>query len=320
MKLNLKDRRILYELDKYSRIPYSKIAKIVGLSQETVRYRVKNLLILGVIKKFLTMVDTARLGFAYHKVLLRLHNVDESKINEIIGYLKENKLIVWVVTTDGDYDIGFVAKVTNILELNNILEDLKRRYNEFLNKKTISVNVTGEYLTRDYLIDKSRKAKTEVSYTVDYKPYDLDKIDIGIMQFLAENSRVSAIEIGKNLNISPDSVLKRLKRLEKDRIITRNTIVLDHELLNQIHYKVLVQLNNVPVDKIASFIDYCRTITRVVYIIKSLGEWDYELDLEVESVQQFRELMRDLTKKYSDIIEDYNALIINKIHKYNVFP
>ena len=85
-------------------------------------------------------------------------------------------------------------------------------------------------------------------------------------------------------------------------------------------YKDLVYLNNVSMEKITSFVSYCRTKNRIVYIIKSLGVWDYELDIEVESVQQFRELMWDLTRKYFDIIEDYNALIINKIHKYNVYP
>ena len=43
VKLDLKDKKILWELDKDSRQPLSKIAKNVRLSKEAVYYRIKNL-------------------------------------------------------------------------------------------------------------------------------------------------------------------------------------------------------------------------------------------------------------------------------------
>ena len=43
IKLDLKDRKILYELDINSRQPFAAIAKKVGLSKQTVINRVKKL-------------------------------------------------------------------------------------------------------------------------------------------------------------------------------------------------------------------------------------------------------------------------------------
>ena len=45
-----------------------------------------------------------------------------------------------------------------------------------------------------------------------------------------------------------------------------------------------------------------------------------ELDLEVESVEEFRRIMMDLTSKFSSMIKDYSALTIYNVHKYNLLP
>lgn len=318
--MGIKDKKILYELDKNSRIPYSKIAKAVRLSQETVRYRVNNLIKNQIINKFFTVIDPAKLGYAFYKVMLKLHNIDNKQIQNIIKYLKINKSVVWLTTLDGSYDIGFVVKVSNIIDLNNLIDDLNSRYNKYINKKKISINISGEYLTRDYLIKKERDVKTEVSYTARFEPIEIDSINKSIIQLLTDNSRISAIDMAQKLNISADSVIQRMKKLEKEKIITRYNIVINNNEINQIQYKVLIYLNNVSPEKIKSFVSSCRSNNKIIYIIKSLGEWDYELDLEVNNVDEFRDIMINLTKDFSEIINDYDALIINKVHKYNLYP
>jgi len=315
----VKDRKILYELDKNSRVSYSNIAKAVRLSQETVRYRVSNMLKKGIINKFFTVVDSARLGYAFYKVLIKLHNVDAERIQEIVSYLQKKDSVVWIVSIDGSYDLGFAVKVTNVIELSNLIEDLNEKYNMFISRRVISINIIGEYLLRDYFINKERQIKEQVSYTAQFKPYKIDEKDKEIIRQLTKDSRISAIDIAKKLNISSDSVIQRLRKLEKEKVITRYNIVLNHNKLKQLQYKILLYLNHVSPEKIRSFINYCRTKSNIVYIIKSLGEWDYELDIEVENVEDYRRVMRDLTKEFSEIINDYNALIITKIHKYNLY-
>ncbi|MDO8740263.1 MAG: hypothetical protein Q7J54_01670 [Candidatus Woesearchaeota archaeon] len=64
----------------------------------------------------------------------------------------------------------------------------------------------------------------------------------------------------------------------------------------------------------------CRANNKIVYIIEALGKWNYELDMEVENISQYRKIMMDLTNEFSDIISDYDALIVGKIFKYNLYP
>ena len=320
MNLDKKDKTLLYNLDINARESYTKLAKKVQISQESVRYRINRLVKEGLIQKFFTVIDASKLGFAFYKVLLKLHNVNEKKQHDIINYLLTDNSVVWLVTFDGNYDIGFVIKAENILELNLILENLDKNFSTYIHKRIFSINILGEYLSRDYLINKQRTLVRTPSYTVESKKYDLDDIDIKLIQNLTEDGRKTAVDISKEIEVSPDTILQRKNRLEKSKVITKYNIVLNHNKINQIHYKVLIYLNEFFPEKLNKFLSFCRLNNRIVYIIKTLGEWNYELDIEVENIDQYRKIMMDLTNEFFDIIKDYNSLIIRKIFKYNLYP
>ena len=74
MKIDLKDRKILYELDTNSRQSYHEIAKKVGLSKDSIIYRIKKLQEQGVIKKFHTIYDVGKLGFISFRLYLKFQN------------------------------------------------------------------------------------------------------------------------------------------------------------------------------------------------------------------------------------------------------
>ena len=67
-------------------------------------------------------------------------------------------------------------------------------------------------------------------------------------------------------------------------------------------------------------VEYCRVNPNIVYVVEALGPWEFEIDMEVESAEQFREIMMDIKSKFQDIVKDYSALHIYQVHKYNFCP
>ena len=57
MKLDLKDRKILYELDSNARQSNSEIAKKVGLNKNTVNYKINRMTEEGIIAGYYTVID-----------------------------------------------------------------------------------------------------------------------------------------------------------------------------------------------------------------------------------------------------------------------
>ena len=70
--LDLKDRKILYELDINARQTDKEIAKKVGLSREAVRYRIDKLLKDGYINYFITILNSMKLGFEWYRTFFSL--------------------------------------------------------------------------------------------------------------------------------------------------------------------------------------------------------------------------------------------------------
>ncbi|MBI4918735.1 Lrp/AsnC family transcriptional regulator [archaeon] len=59
----------------------------------------------------------------------------------------------------------------------------------------------------------------------------IDDIDTRILNVLLDNSRLSYREIAKNISVSVATVMHRVNRLEKEKIIKKYTAVLDYEQL-----------------------------------------------------------------------------------------
>ena len=57
IKVDMKDRKILYQLDLNSRQPFSQIGKKVGLPKNVVLNRINRLKEIGIIKNFYTVID-----------------------------------------------------------------------------------------------------------------------------------------------------------------------------------------------------------------------------------------------------------------------
>ena len=60
---------------------------------------------------------------------------------------------------------------------------------------------------------------------------ELDKTDMKILKNLMVNSRISSRQLALNLGVSTVTVLSRIKKLEKEKIIKGYTAIIDHEKL-----------------------------------------------------------------------------------------
>ncbi|MBT6955719.1 Lrp/AsnC family transcriptional regulator, partial [archaeon] len=89
--LDLKDRKILSELDKDCRQPNSTIAKKVGLSTEVVSYRIKRLEQEKIITQYQVALNLSKLGVIQFRVLLSFQHITSGELEKKISKLKENK-------------------------------------------------------------------------------------------------------------------------------------------------------------------------------------------------------------------------------------
>ena len=320
MKLDKLDRRLILELDRNARVSFAGISKRLRIPEETVRYRTNGLVRSGVIQTFLTVIDAGKLGNSYCKVLLKLSNVDETGVAGLTEYLLKENAVNWIARMDGPWDLGFTVRVRHMQELSVILDALREKYHHCIHRLIVAVNIQVDFLTHAYLTGKKRKLEAGASYFSPEGGLKTDEKDIRILREMADNPRRPVSEIAAAVGVSPPTIHSRLADLERCGVIRGYRVVLNSQVAGHINYYVLVYLNLVSRERLGQFVRFMRTRPNIIYIVKSLGEWDYELNIEVESIQQYRAIMMEMMKAFPDLVRDYVGMTVSDVFRLTLSP
>src|SRR3989338_473395 len=110
LKLDTKDKKILYELSKNARLSYAELGKKTALHKDTVAYRMKQLETQNIISGYTLVFNFGKLDVQIHKLYIKFGNIDQKKIEQIAEELKKQKQIIWIVLCNGTWDM--IATVT----------------------------------------------------------------------------------------------------------------------------------------------------------------------------------------------------------------
>lgn len=324
MKLNmdLKDKKLLYELDLNSRQSFNELGKKVGLSKNSVKYRIDNLQRAGIIKKFHTAIDIGKLGYIGFRLYLKLQNTNPEKEKEILDFLIQKDIIVWVVSIEGDYNIGALILTQSIKEMNELWKQLLEKYINFIDKRLLTIMTNVSYFSRAYLLDlKTNIYKISFLSEPEQKGLKLlDKTDINILKLLSPNARMSIVDISTKLGLTTKTIINRINNLEKKKIITGYKTVFDLEKLGYQYYKLHFKLHNVSIELEKKFKGYIVSHPNIVYDDEVLGGDDLEIEIQVKNALELRKILEEIRQKFGEIIRDYKTMLYYKEHKYLFLP
>lgn len=317
------DKRILAELDSDSRITLAELARKSRCSIQTAKNRVTRLIRSGVIKKFHASINTACLGLQMFELYLKLRTPDAKTTTKMITHLNGERSVTWTARFSGYYDLGCAMRAPATTVVADVVDRLVGSFGALLSRKSVQMNIRMEYLSRNYLSRSPRPRRALKHLDQLDQPLELDLLDRHILFELGNNSRLGATEIAavlqsKGVSCTRETVQKRIGRMEREGPIAGGTIVLDHSKINQQHYKLLVFIDPSSVGSLSAFIRRVYSEPRAVYLVKTLGEWDYEIDIEVENQQQLNEIVTRITSGKDRLVKDYTLVEVAEIHKYSV--
>ena len=115
VKIDVKDRRILYHLEYDARQSFRNIARKVGLTKDVVSTRVKKLKESGIIFNFYTVIDVYKLGYTSYRFYLKYQYTTPEIEKEIIDFFVRSKLSNVVASVGGSYDLVSIFTAKNFL-------------------------------------------------------------------------------------------------------------------------------------------------------------------------------------------------------------
>jgi len=313
IKLDRKDKRILYELDLNSRASYAELAKKLKTSKQFIRYRMERLEKLKIIRYYYTYINYMKLGYTFLRVQIKFKNATEQKKKELLNFISklDHTIGYHYIGSRWDLTIGFVIK--DMYEFYSTWEKILEKKNDIIENYLLGFYVDYNIYSKSYIINKENKSRIKLFKSKEIVKYD--NVDLKILNSILKNSRKSLLEISKEVGISTKSVQNKIKNLEKEKIIVGYNIFINFELLGLHFFKVEVKLNNH--NKIKELREYCHKHKNVVYCNKILSPNAIEIGMHISSAIELQHVISEMMEKTKAIetYEYYPVLSENLIKK-----
>jgi len=280
------------------------LAKKIGKSRQSVDYRINQLVRDGIITGFNTSINPHKIGYKLYKIYLKLRNLPTKK-EELFSYLRKSGIVYWMGECSGSWDLIFGV----FCEGDKEFFDFK---NEFMSKfSEIIMNEHG-----DALIDASQFSKMYFTKTVtipvlfggEITNNKLEEIDAKILQEVVNNGRISLVELASNTQSTIKTIQGHLKTLEKNRIIIQYRIGINLNKIKKELYKAIIKIDNYSKENEKKLFDYVSRLTQVQYFIRNI--WDLELELVVDSYQEYYQIIESLKKEFPYMIKTIDSVLM----------
>ncbi|MFH1071914.1 MAG: AsnC family transcriptional regulator [Nanoarchaeota archaeon] len=314
MHLDVKDRKILHELDKNARISYSEIGKRIRLSKNSVINRIKDLEKEEVILGYNARVNVNSLGYTTYDIYLKFRNTSAEKEQEIIDKAIRNRQMWLVAKVEGSINLSLLISTKTPEEFDRIWSAFYQEFKQHLEVVRIAILLEYHQFLRKYLLDKDAET---VAVIARREHKEIDETDEHILRLLSEKARTPLLQIAQILHLTPKTVAARIRRLEKEKIILGYSLNLNFAKMGYTYYKLMISLNDLSVRK--QMYAFIKMHKNVVYYDKFIGGTDFEFDLELESFEKFLEFIDQLKKKFGSFIISYDYLNPTIIFKQQYF-
>jgi Lrp/AsnC family transcriptional regulator for asnA, asnC and gidA len=319
IKIDLKDKKLLYELDLNSRLSIPQLSKKVGLHKNVVRYRIRRLEKLGVIKNYYTVIDSYKLGFRCLKFLTTYQNATSTIKKEIIDHFTSNKMTWLVSSIEGEFDLDVIFWIKDMNQFYSFWAKTLSKYGQYLKEQILFYQIQATSYRPSYLLfNEKRPVNEKYEITGQASTIIIDDLDYSLLKLIASNARIPIVTLAENLNVTSNIVRYRLKKLFKSDIIQGFRVDIDFSKIGFLSTKVDLFLNKYGErDKV---IKYLKDKPFVVCVMISVGYSHIELELNVESMKQHYRIMGDLIDKFSGIINNYKFFRVLENYKLCWMP
>jgi len=315
--MDKKDLKIIEQLQGNARTPFSKIAREVGLSADSVANRIESLRNKGILGNDFVYINFHKLGYVDYGVYLSTVSLSTQTKKEIIDHISGHRNVHYFSETGGSYNfiIGILAK--NPPEFNRILESLIMPFYQYIYSKEIIIRLNIDQYAS--LLTADEKELLSARFGGSIEDEQLDQQDQIILEHLTKTARAKIITIANELEMSSSSVIQRIKSLKSRGIITGYYQPVN---LNSQGYQVynltlsLVLTTNEIHSRLKS---YCQNNPHTRWLIQTMGDWDFELGIEVKDQKELQKIMDELKEKVHQIAKIDFVTIFSQ-YKYSCYP
>ncbi len=310
--LDIKDKKILVVLLEDMRTPLSQIARRVGLSRQTVEYRINKLQEHRVIAGSRAVVNLNALGYHTYHFFLNAKTLAEEQ--EIIARAKQFDAVNVIISYTGRWslELSIIARTPD--EFIALSEALFSDFpvdvaGQMLLIRTIKSTVLPPaFLGQSFPLPRSKKT---IAAAVDEK-------DLHLIEMLSDDATKPVALLAKQTTLSTDAVLYRLKKLCRSAHIIEFRPIVNYAALGLSIHTLLLKVSGsaAAIHKLELFL---QESVATIWIAKAFGDWNYIIFIAAATMDAVHEFILLVKSRFSGILREYEALYAYKEHKYTYY-
>jgi Lrp/AsnC family transcriptional regulator, leucine-responsive regulatory protein len=154
---------------------------------------------------------------------------------------------------------------------------------------------------------------------------DIDKLDAAILRSLQQDGRRTYEQIAEEVALSPSAVLRRVKRLEEQGIISHYVALVPPEKLGlglTAYLNVRLEKNTEshkrnPMDVFRASV---QTWPEVVECVALTGEMDYLLRVVVKDMSAYSHFVMDTLLKHPSVQDCKTSFVLDRVKSTTAMP
>lgn len=320
IKIDLKDRKILRELDMNAKMPLGKLAKKVGLSRQALTYRIERMKKDGIILGALTIFDSAVVGQRWFRVAVQLRKISPKQKNKFINYFKKHPNILWLGEVGGNWDfvLNFVIEDQSMFD--KLFEQILEMWGKLIQRYEILTYINVRDQAREYLLESYETSKKEIFHEMKFNSsLKFDELDKKIIFIISRNALLSASEISERLGVNYKTIQNRIKNLEENKVILGYRMMIHPESLDYESYMIFIAIQSYHPKLEKTLYEFLRH-PNVGFVVKQLGRWRIGIEAEFENRKEFQAFLIELRTRFGSIISEYETFPVFHDHVINYFP
>jgi len=316
MELDLKDKKILSELEMNARITHSELAKKIRLSKQVVKYRIERLEKENLIQGYNAIIDVSLLGDIIYLVYFKMINLPSKEELDWIKNISKNPSVIAVGKNAGKWDMSVVIRCKTNQEFDKIIKEISFGKASNIQEKLVTSEIESSYFNLNLLIKSS---DIENSTSLLQERLDLNESDITLIKLLAENCRASLVELAERLDLSANGVKDKIRRLEKQKIIVVYKTKINYEKLGYLHFRCFIHLNNFSDSLYKKIKSFLKLKGNVESVSRYVGYSDIDFRCYSKNLSDFYDLTSAIKDNFLKEIINIDSMPIFMWEKINYF-
>jgi DNA-binding Lrp family transcriptional regulator len=255
-------------------------------------------------------------GAHYVAVYTNLNAPGAKARETLLKSLCQEKSVGWCGELIGDYELAFTICCSHLKEiaalLQRVTEATRVEFTEYvLSPRTDFSLFKRKFITRDQV------KTTSLNATYLNKAVFLDALDHKILKTLADAKFDSMREVARLIDEPVSTVDRRIRDLRDKEVITGDFVDLAPIHLGVQPYRLLMRTRGLSRSSRAKLREFSCLHRRVIFIVETLGIYDFEVGLELSEPQMIMEVISDFNEHFGGHIHTMRSLMETRVVKWS---